>query len=313
MRYGIIECNTVEGSVTMRKFMIGTDWWTDCDDAVAMRLVCRAALDGEIRLEGVCLNACMEHSVASLDGFLAQEGMGDVPIGIDRAGTDFAGIPRYQKGLIGYTRRMHSNTEAEDGVRLYRRILAQADGKVEIIEIGFLQVIANLLESGADEFSEKTGLELVEDKVEKFWVMAGKWDEQGGREHNFTNNARSRKAGEVFCRLCPVPVTFLGWEIGNTVITGRSLAHDDVLYRLMCDHGSPNGRMSWDPMLALMALVGSEEKAGYGVVRGQARVDAETGANYFTQNDAGKQAYVVKKWEDARYAQLIDALVKSKA
>lgn len=26
----------------MRKFILGTDWWTDCDDVVALRILARA-------------------------------------------------------------------------------------------------------------------------------------------------------------------------------------------------------------------------------------------------------------------------------
>ena len=44
----------------MRNMILGTDWWTDCDDAVAVRLVCRAVKEQKIRLLGVGINACME-------------------------------------------------------------------------------------------------------------------------------------------------------------------------------------------------------------------------------------------------------------
>ena len=54
----------------MRKFILGTDWWTDCDDAVAMRLIARAVKAKEIQVLGIGINACMEHSVASLKAFL---------------------------------------------------------------------------------------------------------------------------------------------------------------------------------------------------------------------------------------------------
>ena len=34
----------------MRKFILDTDWWTDCDDAVAIRLLCNAHIKKEIEL-----------------------------------------------------------------------------------------------------------------------------------------------------------------------------------------------------------------------------------------------------------------------
>ena len=33
----------------MRDFILGTDWWTDCDDAVALRIITRFVNKGEIK------------------------------------------------------------------------------------------------------------------------------------------------------------------------------------------------------------------------------------------------------------------------
>jgi len=294
----------------MKKYILGTDWWTDCDDAVALRIIARAHRAGEICLKGVGVNACMEYSVSSVEGFLKLEGVRDVPIGIDLAGDDFGGNPPYQKRLAEHCEKYRANTDAEDAVRLYRRILAESDGPVEIIEIGFLQVIAGVLESAGDDISPRSGLELVREKVSKIWVMAGKWDEPLGHEHNFERNQRSRTAGKIFCEKCPVPVTFLGWEIGADVITGGNLEDGDHLQLVMKDHGSENGRMSWDPMLMTMALTGDERAAGYDFMQGRASVDAETGANSFAHDENGPHRYVVKKMPDEYYRDIINGLIR---
>ena len=201
-----------------------------------------------------------------------------------------------------------TNTDAEDAVRLYRRILASEE-KIEIVEIGYPQVLANLLKSGADDISEKSGIELVRERVSKLWVMAGKWDADGEKENNFCRNNRSRVAGKELCELCPVPITFLGWEIGFGVITGNNLRCDDHLYRVLLDHGSENGRHSWDPMLVLMAIIGDEEKAGYRTVCGRASVDDKSGANYFVSDQNGAHKFVVKERENAYYEEAINKLL----
>ena len=293
----------------MRNIILGTDWWTDCDDAVAVRVLARAAKAGKIKLLGVGLNACMEDSAASMDAFLCGEDVRDIPIGLDREATDFGGIPTFQKNLAPRAEKYHSNTDTEDAVRLYRRLLSEAEEPVEIIEIGFMQVIAAVLQSGPDDISEKCGIDLFREKVKKVWAMAGKWDKDGETEHNFCNNIRARVGGEAFCRLCPVPVTFLGFEVGYGVISGSKLSGGDNLYGVMCDHGSPNGRHSWDPMTALMAIIGDEKEAGYDIVCGTARVDAGTGQNHFEENTDGLHCYVVKKYPDQWYADAIDAVI----
>ena len=292
----------------MRKFILGTDWWTDCDDAIALRLLARAAKAGEMRLLGIAINACMEDSVASLKGFLDAEGVADVPVGIDRDATDYIGSPRYQKRLA---QRMPNitNADAEEAVRLYRRLLAESNGPVELVEIGFLQVVCALLKSEGDDISPKSGKELFQEKVEKVWVMAGKWDADGEMENNFCQTARARIAGKEFCELCPAPVTFLGFEVGFDVFSGGMLEKDDFLYQVLADHGSAGGRNSWDPMLAMLALIGDEEKAGYETVTGTASVNAANGANHFDRDCSGKHKFVVKKYDNSFYEEQINRLI----
>ena len=289
----------------MRTFILGTDWWTDCDDAVALRLLTRFVKDKRIQLLGIGINGCMPYSVASLKGFLLADGVDHIPIGIDPDAIDFGGNPPYQKRLAEDFAPHVTNQDAEDAVRLYRRLLSGLEQKTEILEIGYLQVFAAVLNSPPDDISDKTGLELVRDKVSKVWAMAGKWDADGERENNFCRNARSRVAGQAFCERCPVPVTFLGWEVGYNVITGTHLEKGDHLYRALVDHGSPKGRSSWDPMLVLMALIGDETAAGYQTVRGWASVDSDTGANHFVVDPQGMHQYVIKTQANEYYAEQI--------
>ncbi len=296
--------------MAVKNYILGTVWWTDCDDAVALRIAARAHKAGEICLRGVGINACMVCSVASLEGFLNLEGVEDVPVGIDLEATDFGGNPPYQKRLAPFAQRYRVNEDAEDAVRLYRRLLAGSDEPVEIIEIGFLQVMAAVLESLPDDISDKPGTELVREKVPKIWVMAGKWDEDAGREHNFARNQRAIAGAKTFCEKCPVPVTFLGWEVGASVISGGTLRQDDHLRMALKDFGAESGRSSWDPMLMVLALTGDEHSAGYDVVQGHASVDAETGANHFRQDENGLHRYVVKRMSDGFYRDQINSLIQ---
>ena len=294
----------------MRNFILGTDWWTDCDDAVALRILARAHKAGEISLKAIGINACMEYSVPSLEGFLNTENVPDIPLGIDFDATDFGGNPPYQKRLAAYASKFASNSGIGDAVSFYRKTLAESHERLEIIEIGYLQVIAGVLQSQGDEISEKTGLELVKEKVSKIWVMAGKWNVPNGKENNFARNERARKAGKIFCDLCPVPVTFLGWEVGATVISGGNLTDGDVLHQVLCDHGSAKGRSSWDPMLVHLALIGDEDAAGYNTVCGTASLNEETGENNFEVNESGMHKYVIKKFSDEYYRDRINEIIK---
>lgn len=294
----------------MKKIILGSDWWTDCDDAVAIRLLCNEHKKGTIELLGIALDACMEYSVPALSAFMTDMQMGDIPIGVDIKADDFRGRGKFQERLSHLPKKYKSNEEAEEAVLLYRRLLAESDEKVDIVEIGFPQVLAQLVESAPDKYSSLNGAELIKEKVNALWFMAGKWDEQGGREHNFCNNARSINGGIIVLEKWPADIIMLGWEVGNTVITGGNLPEDDQLKMIMNDHGSNNGRSSWDPMTALLCVTGDVEKAGYCAVRGTAVLDEKDGANYFTENENGNHYYVIKKYPDEYYADMINGMIK---
>lgn len=290
----------------MKKVILGSDWWTDCDDAVAIRLLGNAHKNREIELLGIALDACMEYSVSSLSAFMTAMGLGDIPIAIDRDAVDFTGKGVFQKGLSGMPKKLCSNRDAENAVSLYRRLLARQDGKTDIIEIGFPQVLSALLRSASDEYSPLTGIQLIKEKVGTLYLMAGKWDEEGGKEHNFCNNARSRIAGKILLEEWPGKIVMLGWEVGHTVISGGNLPEEDPLKMVLRDHGSPAGRSSWDPMTALLCVIGDPEKAGYSVKQGRARLDESDGANYFYETPDGNHFYVIKQYPDDYYSDMIN-------
>ena len=295
----------------MRSFILGTDWWSDCDDAVAMRVMTRYVKDGKANLLGVGINASMEYSAPSLRAFLDLDGLADIPIGIDHGATDFIGLhnAKYQKRLAESYYQSLTNEDFPDALRLYRHLLSSAEEKVEIIEIGFLQVLRDLLKSAPDDISELNGIELVRQKVKRIWSMAGRWEEDGLCEHNFSNNALARLASHEFLLLCPVPVTFLGFEVGINVLTGGRVEKNDHLAQVLSDYGCEGGRHSWDPMLTLLALTGNAEEAGYTTVSGYASVDSDTGANYFKKHEGGPHSFVIKKYENSYYEELINSIL----
>lgn len=290
----------------MRTFILGTDWGEDSDDCVAVRILARAHKKGEIKVLGMGINTLTEYSAPSLYRFLEKEGV-SIPVGVDKSCPHKIEYVTYQKRLAAETDK--TNDDFEDAVRLYRRLIANAQGDVEILEVGFLQVICGALMSQPDDISPKTGMELFKEKVKKIWIMGGTWNVQGGREYNLCKYQFARDASHTFVANCPCPITFLGWEIGNQLITGDKLSKNDFLHLALADHGSGAGRESWDPMLVTLALIGDNEKAGYNTVKGFATVNEE-GVNFFTEDENGPHEYVVKARPDSFYSQMINELIK---
>ena len=291
----------------MLNILHGTDWWTDCDDIAALRVLCRAHKAGKINLLCVGIDSVMEYSAPSVSAFCQNEGV-NVPIGVDRSAVREGKNCRYQKLLACYPHTVNSNCECEDAWRLYRKTLASLDGRADITEVGFPQIIMQLLQSGPDEFSPLTGQELVKQKVGRIWLMAGKWDVSPGREYNLSAYPLCAEAGHYLCNHSPVPLIFLGFEVGYGVITGNTVPDGDLLKEAFRAHGSPNGRHSWDPMLVTAAVTQDFEAAGYSAVYGTAHVDPATGDNTFTPGP-GTHCYLVKTQPDSFYADTINAIL----
>lgn len=291
----------------MRSFILGTDWGADSDDAVAVRLLARAHKKGEIRLVGIGINCVGEHSYASMRAYLENEGV-EIPVGLDTHTLTLDWRETYQLRLAA-CRPDLENGMADTAVRVYRRAIAECEGKVEIAEVGFLQVLADLIKSEGDDISPKTGMELMCEKVSHVWIMGGKWDEESGKEFNLSAHPLAAESAALVAEKCPVPVTFLGFEIGAGVITGDRLPKEDMLKTALIDHGCPYGRESWDPMLAMLAMSGDPDAIGYDTVRGYATVDPKTGANFFREDANGPHRYVKKREADAFYTDPINLAI----
>ena len=291
--------------------ILGTDFWWDCDDAVAIRLLSRMEKRGYVRLLGVAVNTRMEITAPAIDAFLKNEGYTDIPLGII---SDFIGgktKPVIQHRLAALPGKHRQNEECEDGVKLYRRLLAASTERVDIIEIGFHKLLAALLLSGPDEYSRLCGADLIKEKVGKAWIMAGKWDDLvSGRECNFTAIDGATKASGRICEQWPTEITFLGWEVANTVISGGTLKKDDLLYHVISDLGFPCGRASWDPLTVYLACINDEGEAGFDTVRGKASLEEETGYNHFDAYADGPHKYVIKKFPDSYYEDILNKIIE---
>lgn len=279
----------------VRKFILDTDWFTDCDDCIALRFLLRN-LDEKHQLLGINVNATTEYSYASVKAFLEEAGV-DYPIALDEEDM-YSGATRYQKNMAHGS--VYTNKDAEKSVEFYHRILEENDG-VEILSIGFLSSIEKVFRQYP---------ELAQQKIKRIWAMGGKWDEEGGFEYNISGggNKLAINASRFLINEALCPITFLGFEVGATVITGRHLREKgDILFKAMQDYGTPEGRASWDPLL-IMAGINDKYLDSFDFIKGNAYID-EHGKNYFTESADGKHQYIVKTKEDSYYEQIIDSFL----
>ncbi|MBR5219793.1 MAG: nucleoside hydrolase [Clostridia bacterium] len=242
----------------IKKILFDTDLGGDCDDVAAAAILCNLAKAGEAEI--VAATYCIGNPWGGW--FLKYEleffGFSDVPVGVLKD-EGFMWEPNYAKYSRPYVERMQIPTpELPDAVRVLRRALADNGGKrdITLAAVGPLRNIANLLKSGADDISEKTGRELIAENVVEFVTMLGNFTSTEAVEWNVLMDIPS-------ARLCvsemPVPVVFAPWEIGGHIITGQRL--DEVpedhpvraAYTLYAD-GKHHTRMSWDLVTVYCAV-----------------------------------------------------------
>ena len=171
-----------------------------------------------------------------------------------------------------YPHALQSNDEAMDAVKLYRKILsAQPDKSVTVVSVGFFTNLAGLLNSTADEYSPLSGKELVTKKVKQLVSMAARIDKDGIGGYEFNVMIDAKASQKVFADW-PTPVTISGFEIGEKILTGIRLIHNESIQNspvkdafeiALSKDKNTTGRNSWDETAVLVAVRGIEPYFSY--------------------------------------------------
>ncbi len=166
---------------------------------------------------------------------------------------------------------------------------------MSIISIGFLTCLAQLLESGPDEYSSLSGVELVRQKVKCIYIMGGSFNQQMEGELNF---ALGITFSQTFFRLWPkdVDMVFSPGEVGDMVYYAPEQVIADISWTdshpikqvyMMDDYDAPSQRM-WDPLAVIQAIEGDE---GFILSeRGYVSID-DKAVTTFTPSHAGNCRY----------------------
>lgn len=284
-----------------------TDMGNDIDDALALDMLYKYQDEGRVRLLGISSNKNNAYSVPFLDIMSTWYGYPGIPLGKVVNGVDSEGDSRnYAQAVCEYATAgeevfkgsMNDHEQVPGSVNLYRKLLAaQPDSSVTIVSVGFSTNLAQLLESGADEYSRLTGRELVASKAKRLCVMAGSFD--GGLkkgEYNVIKDIPS--AMKVFAEW-PGEIVVSPYEVGSKILYPASSIEKDfgwakdhpmvVAYRSY--QKMPYNRPTWDLTAVLYAVEGNEKKYFDVSHSGRVTVDGE-GITHFAADPAGKHIYL---------------------
>ena len=255
-------CVRNEKEITaMEKIILDTDMGCDCDDVGALALACGAHKRGEAELLGVTHAIDNPYGLRFIEKMLAHYNV-DVPLG-KCSKKDFLNEERFNTFIKPLADGLPEK-EHPDSVKRMREILSKNRG-VTLVTIGSFVNVAALLASGADEISSLDGKTLVAQSVTNVYSMAGHFTRPDYAEFNIVCDI---PAARSFVSLCPVPVVYCGFEVGEKIFTGahlrecteNPLLHDAYGLYTGRECGNAYLRPSWDPATVYTAIYQDENE-----------------------------------------------------
>ncbi|GHT66955.1 hypothetical protein FACS189452_03780 [Bacteroidia bacterium] len=276
-----------------------TDMGSDYDDVGALTMLHAIADSGEVRILATMSSNSYELTAPCIDVINRYYGRPDLPIGALLPGKNMSWDGRAERWwdalVAGYPHQLKSTADAEDAVKVYRRILAcEPDTSVVVVTVGFFTNLSALLQSPPDRYSPLDGKQLVEKKVKHLVSMAGWFPE--GKEYNVDMDA---PASVLVSEQWPTRIIFSGFEIGEKIFTGKRLIASGIsntpakeTYTVCLRQGDPKGRQSWDQTAVLVAARGTDRY--FNTVKGKIRIE-NSGANSWQDDPNGKHEYLTWK------------------
>jgi len=261
-----------------------TDMGNDTDDILGLILLHNYVDMGMVDLLGVGTSKDHPYSAQYIDLLNTWYKHGDVPIGVVVDGPEvdsIMAIPRYLTTVVDmkkdgkpvFKRSVNDYQSLLPAESLYRKLLASAsDRSVVIISVGMYTNLAHLLETGPDQFSEFSGMELVKQKVDYLCLMGGNFVEPLPECNVVTDSAAS---SEIFSRW-PTRIVITPFEVGSTIPYPASsfandfnfVDHHPLIEAKMWYSPEPRNSPTWDMTAVLYAV--------------------ETTGGYFNLSEAGK-------------------------
>lgn len=307
------------GSFTQKQQQVSiifdTDIAPDYDDVGAMALLHAFADKGEANILATISCNTFETTAPTLSVLNTYFNKPRIPIGITKGNFPNKDCSQKWAEAINakYPHQLKSNAEAEDAVKLYRKILSsQPDKSVTIVTVGFFTNLAGLLNSTADAYSSLNGKDLVSKKVKLLVSMAARFDDtkDNGYEFNVVvDAAASKKVFEEW----PTEWIMSGFEIGQKILTGTTLINNgsiqnspvkDAFEIALTKDNNTIGRNSWDETAVLVAVRGMEPYFGHKQINFKIEAD---GKNELIPGD--KITYLTFKLKPEEIAKVIEELM----
>lgn len=282
-----------------------TDMGNDVDDALALDMLYKYADAGKINLLAISTNKKSEYSAAYIDIMNTWYGYPDIPVGVIAEGaSEKDNAPNFvraacelqENGKPAFERTVENHSDYPKSVPLYRKMLAAPpDSSVIIISVGFSTNLAQLLDTGGDEFSPLSGKELIAKKVKLLSAMMGCFTDNSSEFNVMCDIPSARKVIAEW----PTEIVISPHEVGAKIHYPASSIQNDFNWKtpnpLVVGYENylamPYDRETWDLTSVLYAV--EKDKNFFGS-SGKGTVDIdENGTTRFTPSPQGKHSYLL--------------------
>ncbi len=257
------------------QMILDSDFGSSTDDLFALMMLHHYIDEGKVDLKGIIVDREGEKNAGVVDIFNTYYGHPDIPVGLERNGVKnprcfipYNGIcDMKDKDGLPLFKRTHQASSLPDGYKLYRKLLANADDKsIVIVAIGFATTLSQLMESGADEYSKLTGVDLLDKKVKAIYIQSGRF-EAGDSLCGYNMRAASRQSA-IFYNKLPSSVDLVmspsnvgdGMDyIPRDVLTDLSTVEVNPIKSVYAYYTCDTGQRMWDTNCLVNAVLGDEE------------------------------------------------------
>jgi len=282
-----------------------TDIGNDIDDVLALQMLFNYEKDNKVNILGITISKSNPRVVEYVDGYCRFNDRGDIPLGYAYGGVNpepYRYVPITLDTLIEgrpvlFPQRK-LDADIPEGYVLQRKILAQQpDKSVVMIVVGPQTNIQRLLDSGPDEYSSLTGVELVRKKVRLLSVMGGLYND----EFDFPewNIVQDLAASKTLFDKWPTEIVASGFEVGSELLYPHQSILNDfedaekhplcVSYKVYQD--MPYDRQTWDLTSVLYAI---EPDGGYFDLSDAGKIIIDSvGNSIFKKGDGGRHRYLI--------------------
>ena len=256
------------------QMILDSDFGSSTDDLFALMMLHHYMDDGLVDLKGIVVDREGVKNAELVDIFNTYYGHPNIPVGLERNGVknprcfipyngvcdlkDAQGNPLFK--------RTHDLTNCPEGYKLYRQLLSQAEDKsIVVVAIGFVTTLSELFESGADEYSQLSGLDLFGQKVKSVYIQSGRF-ESGDSLSGYNMRAASKQSAIFYDKLpknvdlimSPSNIGDLMNYLPQDVLVDLSSTEQNPIKAVYTNYTCDTGQRMWDTNCLVNAVLGDE-------------------------------------------------------